>query len=89
VPANAEHGGIAAGETLTVHWPTGLYALMAFLQPDVDTPCPLAEREQQIAELEGEIDQLQRTEEAILEELDRGHSGLGLQRIDLRDLVML
>ena len=52
---------------------------MAFLQPDVlvdrlmvainqiaNTPCPLAEREQQIAELEREIDRLQRTEEAIV-----------------------
>jgi hypothetical protein len=52
---------------------------MAFLQPDVlverlmaeidriaNTPCPLAEREQQIAELEGEIDRLQRTEGAII-----------------------
>jgi hypothetical protein len=52
---------------------------MAFLQPDVlvdrlmveinriaNTPCPLAEREQQIGELEGEIDRLQRTEEAIV-----------------------
>ena len=28
--------------------------------------CPPAEREQQIAELEGEIDRLQRTEEAIV-----------------------
>jgi len=72
-------GGIGAGEALTVQWPTGLHALMAFLQPDVlverliaeieriaNTPCPLAEREQQIAELEREIDRLQRTEEAIV-----------------------
>lgn len=72
-------GGIALDEALTVQWPTGLHALMAFLQPDVlvdrlmaeinriaNTPCPLAEREQQIAELEREIDQLQRTEEAIV-----------------------
>jgi hypothetical protein len=72
-------GGIGAGEALTVQWPTGLQALMAFLQPDVlvdrlmvainqiaNTPCPLAEREQQIAELEREIDRLQRTEEAIV-----------------------
>jgi hypothetical protein len=71
--------GIAAGESLTVQWPTGLHALMAFLQPDLlvdrlmvainqiaNTPCPLAEREQQIAELEREIDRLQRTEEAIV-----------------------
>ena len=29
-------------------------------------PCPLAEREQQIAGLEREIDRLQRTEEAIV-----------------------
>ena len=52
---------------------------MAFLQPDVlvdrlmveinriaNTPCPLAEREQQIAKLECEIDRVQRTEEAIV-----------------------
>ena len=71
-------GGIAAGETLTVQWP-GLHALMAFLQPEAlieklmaeinriaNTPYPLAEREQQIAELECEIDRLQRTEEAIV-----------------------
>jgi hypothetical protein len=72
-------GGIAADETLTVQWPTGLHALLAFVEPDVlaqrllaeidriaNTPCPLAEREQQIAELEREIDRLQRTEEAIV-----------------------
>ena len=72
-------GGIGAGEALTVQWPTGLHALMAFLQPDVlverlmteidriaNTPCPLAQREQQIAELEREIDRHQRTEEAIV-----------------------
>jgi hypothetical protein len=71
--------GIALDETLTVQWPAGLHALMAFLQPDVlvdrlmaeinriaNTPYPLAEREQQIAELEREIDRLQRTEEAIV-----------------------
>ena len=59
--------------------PTGLHALTAFLQPDVlverlmteidrvaNTPCPLAQREQQIAKLEEEIDRLQRTEEAIV-----------------------
>jgi hypothetical protein len=58
-------GGVALDEALTVQWPTGLHALMAFLQPDVlvdrlmveinriaNTPCPLAEREQQIAELD-------------------------------------
>jgi hypothetical protein len=51
---------------------------MAFLQPDVlverlmteidwiaNTPCPLAQREQQIAELEDQIE-LQRTEETIV-----------------------
>jgi hypothetical protein len=72
-------GGIAADETLTVQWPTGPHALMAFLRPDVlverlmaeidriaNTPCPLAEREQRIANLEEEIDRLQRTEEAIV-----------------------
>jgi hypothetical protein len=72
-------GGISAGETLTVQWPTGLHALMAFLQPDVlverlmvginqiaNWPYPLAEREQQIAKLEDEIDRLQRIEEAIV-----------------------
>jgi len=72
-------GGIGTGEVLSVQWPTGLHALMAFLQPDVlvdrlmvevnriaNTPCPLAEREQRIAKLEEEIDRLQRTEEAIV-----------------------
>jgi hypothetical protein len=72
-------GGIALDEALTVQWPTGLHALMAFLQPDVlvdrlmvainqiaNTPCPLAEREQRIARLEEEIDRLQRVEEAIV-----------------------
>ena len=72
-------GGIGTGEVLSVQWPTGLHALMAFLQPEVladrimaeinriaNTPCPLAEREQQIAELEDQIDRLQRTEEAIV-----------------------
>ena len=76
-------GGIGGGEALTVRWPTGLHALMAFLQPDVlverlmaeidriaNTPCPLAEREQQIAKLEEEIDRLQRTEEAIVVSTD-------------------
>ena len=28
-------GGIALDEALTVQWPTGLHALMAFLHPDV------------------------------------------------------
>ena len=72
-------GGIGAGEALTVQWPTGLPALMAFLQPDVlvdrlmlainqiaNTPGSLAERERWIAEAEREIDRLQRTEEAIV-----------------------
>jgi hypothetical protein len=76
-------GGIAAGEALTVQWPTGLHAQMAFLQPDVlvdrltaeidriaNTPCPLAEREQRITELEEAIDRLQRTEEAIVVSTD-------------------
>jgi hypothetical protein len=71
--------GIAAGEALTVQWPTGLHALLAFVEPDVlaerllaeidriaNTPHPPAEREQQIAKLEEEIDRLQRTEEAIV-----------------------
>jgi hypothetical protein len=31
-----------------------------------NTPCPLAQRKQQIAELEDQIDRLQRTEEAIV-----------------------
>ena len=57
----------------------GLHALLAFVEPDVlaqrllaeidriaNTPCPLAQREQQIAELEDEIDRLQRTGEAIV-----------------------
>src|SRR2546430_2877798 len=72
-------GGLDAGEVLTVRWPTELHVLMAFLQPEVlverlmaeinrtaNTPYPLAERVQQIAELEREIDRLQRTEEAIV-----------------------
>jgi hypothetical protein len=72
-------GGIASDETLTVQWPTGLHALMAFLQPDVlvdrlmveinriaNTPCPLAEREQWIAEAEADIDRLQRIEESLV-----------------------
>ena len=72
-------GGIGAGEALTVQWPTGLHALMAFLQPDVlverlmaeidrigNTPCPLAQRERKIAELEGEIDRLMRIEESLV-----------------------
>jgi hypothetical protein len=71
--------GIGLDEALTVQWPTGLHALMAFLQPEMlvdrlmaeinriaNTPCPLAEREQWIAKLEDEIDRLQRTEEAIV-----------------------
>jgi Tfp pilus assembly protein PilN len=72
-------GGIALGEALTVQWPRDLHALMAFLQQDVlvdrlmaeinriaNTPCALPEREQRIAELEQEVDRLQRTEEAIV-----------------------
>jgi len=72
-------GGIAAGESLTVQWPTGLHALLAFVESDVlaekllaeidriaNTPCPLAEREQRIAKLEQEIDRMQRVEEAIV-----------------------
>jgi hypothetical protein len=72
-------GGIAAGETLTVQWPSGLHALLAFVEPDVlvdrlmveinriaNTPYPLAQREQRSDELEREIDRLQRTEEAIV-----------------------
>jgi hypothetical protein len=64
---------------LTVEWPTTLPALMAFLQPDLlvdrliaeinrvaNSPYLLAQREQQIARLEEEIDRLQRTEEAIV-----------------------
>jgi hypothetical protein len=75
--------GIAAGEALRVEWPQGLHALMAFVQPDVlvdrltaeidriaNTPCPLAEREQQIIKLEEEIDRHQRTEEAIVVSMD-------------------
>jgi hypothetical protein len=71
--------GIGSREMLSVRWPTGLHALMAFLQPDLlverlmteidwiaNTPCPLAQREQQIAELEDQIDRLQRAEEAIV-----------------------
>jgi hypothetical protein len=70
-------GGFDAGESLTVQWPTGRHALMAFLQPDAlverlmaeidriaNTPCPLARRERKIAELEVEIDGLMRPGEA-------------------------
>jgi hypothetical protein len=73
-------GGIGGvDEALTVQWPTGLHALMAFLQPEAlverlmaeidriaTTPCALPEREQRIAELEREIDRLQRIEEAMV-----------------------
>jgi hypothetical protein len=38
--------------------------LMAEIDRIANTPCPLAQREQQIAQLEGETDQLPRTEEA-------------------------
>ena len=75
--------GIALDAPLTVQWGTTLPALMAFLQPDLlvdrlmaeinrvaNTPCPLAERDQQIARLEEEIDRLQRTEEAIVVNTD-------------------
>ena len=40
--------------------------LMAEIDRIANTPCPLAQREQRIAELEREIDRLQRTEEAIV-----------------------
>jgi hypothetical protein len=63
----------------TVQWPTGLHALLAFVEPDVlaerlmgeidriaNTPCPLAQRERKIAELEGEIDRLMRIEESLV-----------------------
>ena len=72
-------GGVDAGEVLTVQWPKELHVLMAFLQPEAlverlmaeinriaNTPCALPEREQQIAELEREIDRLQRTEETMV-----------------------
>ena len=72
-------GGIGAGESLTVQWPTGLHVLMAFLQPEAlverlmaeidrigNTPCPLAQRERKIAELEGEIDRLMRIEKSLV-----------------------
>ena len=72
-------GGIGAGESLTVQWPTGLHALLAFVEPDVlaerlmgeidriaNTPFPLAQRERKIAELEGEIDRLMRIEESLV-----------------------
>jgi hypothetical protein len=41
-------------------------AVMQSAAFDWAATCPLAEREQQIAELEREIDRLQRTEEAIV-----------------------
>ena len=73
-------GGInGVDETLTVKWPTEPHVLLAFLQPEAlverlmaeidriaNTPCPLAQRERKIVELEGEIDRLQRIEEAIV-----------------------
>jgi hypothetical protein len=73
-------GGIGGvEEKLTVKWPTEPHVLMAFLQPEAlverlmaeidriaNTPCPLTQRERQIAKLEEEIDRLQRTEEAIV-----------------------
>jgi hypothetical protein len=72
-------GGMGAGEVLSVQWPTNLHALMAFLQPEAlvdrlmveidriaNTPCALPEREQRIAELEQEVDRLQRIEEHIV-----------------------
>ena len=40
--------------------------LMVAINQIANTPCPLLKREQQIAELEREIDPLQRTEEAIV-----------------------
>jgi hypothetical protein len=39
---------------------------MAEIDRIANTPYPLAQRERQIAELEGEIDRLQRAEEAIV-----------------------
>jgi hypothetical protein len=72
-------GGIALDEALTVQWPTGLHALMSFLQPEVlvdrlmaeidriaNSPFPRAQREQRIVEFEQEVDRLQRSEEAIV-----------------------
>jgi hypothetical protein len=72
-------GGIGAGESLTVQWQTGLHALLAFIEPNVlverllaeidriaNTPCPLAQREREIAELGGEIDRLMRIEESLV-----------------------
>ena len=40
--------------------------LMTEIDRIANTACPLAQREQRIAKLEGEIDRLQRTEEAIV-----------------------
>ena len=53
--------------------------MLAFVEPDVlierlraeidriaNTPCPLAQRERKIAELEGEIDRLMRIEESLI-----------------------
>jgi hypothetical protein len=42
------------------------HRLMVAINQIANTPCPLAEREEQIAELEREIDRLRRTEEAIV-----------------------
>ena len=66
------------GEALTVQWPRDLHARMAFLQSDLlvdrlmdainqiaNTPCPLAQREQQIAELKGAIDRVTASRKAL------------------------
>ena len=72
-------GGIGADEAFTVKWPMEPHVLLAFLQPEAlverlmaeidrigNTPCPLAQRERKIAELEGEIDRLMRIEESLV-----------------------
>jgi hypothetical protein len=44
--------------------------LTAEIDRIANTPCPLAERQQQIAKLEEEIDRLERAEEAIVVSTD-------------------
>jgi endonuclease/exonuclease/phosphatase (EEP) superfamily protein YafD len=51
--------------------------LMIAINQIANTPYPLAQRQQQIAELEREIDRLQRTEEAIVVATGAGLATVG------------
>ena len=66
---------VRVNEALTVQWPTGLHALMTFLQPDMlverlmtefdriaNTPCPLAQRDSRSPNSKRRSNRLQRTE---------------------------